>query len=45
MAAGYGALLSDYPGRELTRRYAEQFSWHETSVGQIALFKRVLGMS
>lgn len=35
-------LLAKYPNRDATRRYAEQFSWDDTTRGQIALFRRVL---
>lgn len=35
-------LLADYPDRSDTRRYAEQFSWGETSLRQVELFRRVL---
>jgi len=32
-------LLAHYPSREATRRYAEQFSWDETTQGQLAVFR------
>jgi len=32
-------ILEHPPGRENTRKYAEQFSWHDTSAGQHSLFK------
>lgn len=35
------ALLRDYPDRAAVRRYAEGFSWEETTEGQIALFNRI----
>lgn len=35
-------LLARHPNRDETRRYAEQFSWDDTTRGQIALFRRVL---
>lgn len=35
-------LRSNYPDRSTTRRYAERFSWDETTSGQIQLFNRVL---
>jgi glycosyltransferase involved in cell wall biosynthesis len=35
------ALLAQGPNRAATRAYAEQFSWDETTAGQIALFGRV----
>jgi glycosyltransferase involved in cell wall biosynthesis len=37
-------LLSNYPDRDATRRYAEGFSWDATTQGQIELFQRVAGM-
>lgn len=36
-------LLRNYPDRGLTRRYAERFSWDDTTRGQLALFDRILG--
>ncbi len=36
------ALRADYPDRAATRRYAERFSWDDTSAGQLTLFTRVL---
>lgn len=36
-------LREAYPTREATRRYAEQFSWDETTNGQIRLFTKILG--
>lgn len=38
----YRQLFANYPDREATRRYAEKFSWDETTRGQLALFRRVL---
>lgn len=37
------ALRERYPERAATRRYAEKFSWEETTAGQIRLFQRILG--
>ncbi len=37
------ALRANYPDRAATRRYAERFSWDDTTAGQLALFRRVLG--
>jgi glycosyltransferase involved in cell wall biosynthesis len=37
------ALFASLPDRAATRAYAEQFSWDETTAGQIALFRRVSG--
>ena len=36
-------LFRNCPDRELTRRYAERFSWDETTRGQLQLFEGVLG--
>ena len=36
-------LFAQYPERAATRRYAERFSWDETTRGQLALFGRILG--
>jgi teichuronic acid biosynthesis glycosyltransferase TuaC len=35
-------LFAHYPSRESTRRYAEKFSWDDTTRGQLAIFRRVL---
>jgi len=35
-------LRAAYPDRAATRRYAERFSWDETTAGQLALFRRVM---
>lgn len=37
------ALRAAYPAHEATRRYAEGFSWDDTTNGQIQLFERILG--
>ncbi len=37
-------LMLAYPSREDVRRYAEGFSWDETSRGQLELFGRVTGL-
>jgi glycosyltransferase involved in cell wall biosynthesis len=42
-AAGIAALLRAPPSRTETRAYAEGFSWNETTAGQIAVFRRLLG--
>ena len=39
---GVGRLFLNLPGRESTRRYAEGFSWHATTAGQIELFREIL---
>jgi glycosyltransferase involved in cell wall biosynthesis len=36
-------LLASPPAREDTRRHAERFSWEETTRGQLALFRRIVG--
>ena len=36
------ALRGRLPSRESTRRYAEGFSWDDTTAGLLALFSRVL---
>ncbi|MFL6658633.1 MAG: glycosyltransferase family 4 protein [Massilia sp.] len=42
LAAAVRALRANYPDRAATRRYAERFSWDDTSAGQLALFRQVL---
>ena len=42
IADGITRLFEDYPDRTLTRKYAEQFSWHDTSLGQRELFASVV---
>lgn len=41
LAAAVRSLLADYPGREHTRAYAEQFDWGATSRGQYELMTRI----
>lgn len=36
-------LLNDYPDRDQTRKYAEQFSWDKTTRGQLDLFSHITG--
>ncbi len=43
LADAVRALRADYPDRAATRRYAERFSWDDTTAGQLALFAKVLG--
>jgi len=43
IAAGVRQLFAHPPDRAATRAYAERFSWDETTEGQLALFRRVLG--
>jgi teichuronic acid biosynthesis glycosyltransferase TuaC len=38
-------MFADPPDRAATRAYAEQFSWDETTAGQLALFRRVVDRS
>jgi len=35
-------LFGHYPDRNATRRYAEGFSWADTTAGQLRLFRRIL---
>jgi glycosyltransferase involved in cell wall biosynthesis len=42
IVAAVEALFADPPARDATRRYAERFSWQETSQGQVEIFRRVL---
>lgn len=36
------ALRAHYPQHDATRRYAEKFSWDDTTQGQIQLFQKIL---
>jgi len=38
---GVNRLFANYPNRELTRHYAEKFSWNETTHGQLEIFRRI----
>lgn len=42
LVEAYHRLFSAYPDRSDTRRYAEQFSWNETTEGQLSLFNEVI---
>ena len=42
VADAVNALRANYPDRAATRRYAERFSWDDTTEGQIRLFGEVL---
>lgn len=42
LADGIRALLTRYPNRSDTRRYAEQFSWDATTAGQKELFSKII---
>ncbi len=43
IAEGVRRLAAAPPPRAATRAYAEGFSWDETTAGQLALFRRVIG--
>jgi teichuronic acid biosynthesis glycosyltransferase TuaC len=43
IAAGVRRLFADMPDRAATQTYAEPFSWDETTAGQLALFRRIIG--
>ncbi|HJV76317.1 MAG TPA: glycosyltransferase family 4 protein [Noviherbaspirillum sp.] len=45
IAQAVRSLQSNYPDRAATRRYAERFSWDETTAGQIELFHKILKRS
>jgi len=42
ISEGVKKLFMNYPDRMLTRRYAEKFSWDDTTSGQLKLFKDIL---
>lgn len=42
VAAAVRRLRASYPDRGATRRYAERFSWDDTTNGQIRVFERAL---
>jgi glycosyltransferase involved in cell wall biosynthesis len=42
VADAINRLRADYPDRAATRRYAEGFSWDDTTAGQIRVFGQVL---
>jgi len=44
LARAVRRLLERSPDPRVTRRYAEQFSWAATAVGQAQLFERILSM-
>lgn len=39
---GVNRLFANYPDRDATRRYAERFSWDETSAGQLRIFRKIV---
>ncbi|HYZ22639.1 MAG TPA: glycosyltransferase, partial [Rhodopila sp.] len=43
IARGVRRLFAALPGRAATRAYAETFGWQETTAGQLAIFRRVIG--
>lgn len=43
LAQAVGKLLAKLPSSEAVRRYAQRFSWDETSAGQRVLFRRLCG--
>lgn len=42
LADAVTALRASYPAHEATRKYAEKFSWDDTTQGQIRLFEKVI---
>ena len=42
LAQAVQALFASYPDHAATRRYAERFSWDDTTRGQLELFQRIL---
>jgi teichuronic acid biosynthesis glycosyltransferase TuaC len=45
IVAAVRRLFADLPDRAATRAYAEQFGWDDTTVGQLTLFRRLIGPS
>lgn len=45
IVAGVCRLFAALPDRAATRAYAEPFSWEETTAGQMALFRRMTGIT
>ena len=45
IADGVRRLFADLPDRAATRRYAELFSWDDTTQGQLDLFARIVSRS
>jgi teichuronic acid biosynthesis glycosyltransferase TuaC len=43
IAEGVRRLAAEAPDRSATRAYAEQFSWDDTTAGQLAVFRQVIG--
>jgi teichuronic acid biosynthesis glycosyltransferase TuaC len=42
LAASVRMLRANYPNHQATRRYAERFSWDDTTQGQLDLFQQVI---
>ena len=42
LAASVRLLRANYPDHSATRRYAERFSWDDTTQGQLDLFQQVI---
>jgi teichuronic acid biosynthesis glycosyltransferase TuaC len=42
IAAAVQSMQRHYPDRATTRHYAEKFSWDETSVGQLRMFREIM---
>jgi teichuronic acid biosynthesis glycosyltransferase TuaC len=42
VVAGVNALFAALPSRDTTRRFAERYSWDETTAGQIQVFEDIL---
>lgn len=42
VAEGVNRLRANYPERAAVRRYAERFSWDDTTAGQLRLFRSIL---
>ena len=45
IAAAVRRLFAALPARAATRAYAEPFGWDETTAGQLAVFRRVMGIA
>ncbi|MGZ3236229.1 MAG: glycosyltransferase family 4 protein [Burkholderiaceae bacterium] len=45
LADAVQTLRAQYPDHTATRRYAEKFSWDDTTQGQIDLFEKIIGGS
>ncbi|MFQ5757773.1 MAG: glycosyltransferase, partial [Acidiferrobacterales bacterium] len=42
LVQAYHALFANYPDHRATARYAQRFTWEETTRGQLSLFRRIL---